>query len=475
MVFSVVAVSVLSACSSHYSENDHIKQPKNVPIEWQSDFKVALSESTERSQSLPILSNQQLRDFLVHALETNFNLKQEFLSLQQKRQALTVANSALWPSIEAGLSARRTKAEEGSIGNKFEAGLDIRYELDLWQKLSDAEQQAQLAYLSAEASFEQAKQTLIANVITAWFDVIESNRLLELAKQRVELTKQSLDIIERGYQQGLNEALDVYLARNDFNTEVSRFSQQKAAQQTAIRALQRLSSDYPTGQFELDSELPSYQLESLSVVPSDLVENKPSLQASWYELMAQNANLAFVHKKRYPSFVITGSIGDEGQKLRDLFDGSGLVWSLLGNLTAPIFNAGQLKANEETARLQLKQAEQRYLDNLYQSFETVENRITDAVSLEQRYRAILDAKYNAKMAAELSFEQYQSGLVTYTTVLNAQARAFDAETSAVQLHKQLLVNHVQLQLALGKTPQFTQQNELAVNSQLQPQLQKDEE
>ena len=458
MVLSVVILSTLSACSSNYLDNKRVKQPDNVPVMWQSEFKAALFPDTNDSTTngvesishhLYVFDDAQFRQFLNHALETNFSLRQEFYAVQQKRQALTIANSALWPSIEAGLSGRRNKTGESQIGNKFEAGLDIRFELDLWQKLSDAEQKAQLEYLAAQASFEQAKQNLIANVITAWFDAIEASRLLKLAEQRVELTKQSLDIIERGYQQGLNEALDVYLARNDFNTELSRLSQQRSTQQAAIRSLQRLSSDYPSGQLQLTTELPIYEVAALSAVPSDLVENKPALQASWYELMAKNANLAFVHKKRYPSFVISGSIGDDGERLADLFDGSGLVWSLLGNLTAPIFNAGQLKANEETARLQLKQAEQQYLNNLYQSFETVENRITDTVSLEERYKATMDAKYNAKMAADLSFEQYQSGLVTYTTVLNAQSRAFDAETSAVQLHKQLLINQIQLQLALG--------------------------
>ena len=63
--------------------------------------------------------------------------------------------------------------------------------------------------------------------------------------------------------------------------------------------------------------------------------------------------------------------------------------------------------------------------------------------------ATLAAQENALAAEALSFEQYQSGLVTYTTVLDAQGRSFDAQSSLIQIKNQLIANRINLHVALG--------------------------
>ena len=115
----------------------------------------------------------------------------------------------------------------------------------------------------------------------------------------------------------------------------------------------------------------------------------------------------------------------------------------------PIFNAGKLAANEEKARLFLKQTEQSYLETLHNAFLDVENALTQESSLKQRYQMMLAAQENAISAQRLSFENYQSGLVDYTTVLDAQSRSFDAQSTVIQIKNQLIKNRIQLHIALG--------------------------
>ena len=123
--------------------------------------------------------------------------------------------------------------------------------------------------------------------------------------------------------------------------------------------------------------------------------------------------------------------------------------ALLSSISAPIFNAGRLKANEEKARIELKQGEQLYLDTLYNAFNDVENAITTEKNLKNSYYTMLAAQENAKIAATLSFEQYQSGLVTYTTVLDSQTRSFEAQTTLIKIKNQLISNRINLHLSLG--------------------------
>ena len=153
----------------------------------------------------------------------------------------------------------------------------------------------------------------------------------------------------------------------------------------------------------------------------EVIVRKPALLASWYELLASDASLAYAHKQRFPSLNLTASLSDSTDRVSDLFSPSSLAWSLLGSISAPIFEGGRLQANEEIARLNTQKQEQQYLQTLYDAFADVENAISQQQSLKAQYTSTLEAQKNALAAEQLSFEQYQSGLVTYTTVLDRKS------------------------------------------------------
>lgn len=316
-------------------------------------------------------------------------------------------------------------------------------------KLSDAERQANLEFLAEQANFEQSKQRLVGDVVSGWFNVISAQKLLALYQQREKNAEQNLAIIESGYRQGLNAALDVYLTRNELNTERSRIAGQKATLNQAIRTLERLTGDYPKGALTVEAELPLLDKPIPLGLPSELITRKPSLMASWYQLLSTDANLAYAHKQRFPSLDLSATLGDSTDRVSDLFSPSSLAWSLVGSISMPLFDAGRLKANEEAARLAVLSQEQNYLASLYDAFNDVEQAISQEQSLQQRYQATLKAQENAIAAEQLSFEQYQSGLVTYTTVLDAQDRSFDAQSSVIEIKNQLIINRINLHIALG--------------------------
>ncbi|MEC8208720.1 MAG: TolC family protein, partial [Pseudomonadota bacterium] len=327
--------------------------------------------------------------------------------------------------------------------------LNLSYELDVWGKLSAKERNANLNVMALEADYLSQKQALVAAVSKAWFAVIEANNQVALLNERLVLAQQNLEIIESGYRQGLNDALDVYLTRNELNNEKSRLVAQQNTQVERIRDLELLLGDYPSGLLSVTAELPLLTSDIPLGMPSELITRKPSLIASWYNLLAKDAALAYAHKQRFPSLKLTGSIGPDSSDINDLLAGGNVAWSLAGSLTAPLFNAGRLKANEEKALLELHKPELSYLDTLYLAFQSVENGISAERNLQQRYESTLLAANNAKLAETLSFEQYLKGLVSYTTVLDAQKRSFDAQSSLITIKNLLIANRVDLHVALG--------------------------
>ncbi|MDP5029792.1 TolC family protein [Paraglaciecola sp.] len=448
----VCAVLLLSACS-HLSAVDNTLRQPTLPDNWQQQSPYLAVQDDWLSE----FNQAGLSALVEKALNKNLTLKQLAYQSQIEEQQVKLSGAYIWPSLDLSLSQGRGKSvEPTSYATTSSISLDLAYEIDIWGKLSDSQRQANLSYLAQKATFEQAKQQIVADVIVAWFKHLSDKQLSALYQARVRNSEQNLDIIEQGYQQGLNAALDVYLARNDLNSERSRLSQQQANERDSNRALQRLVGEYPDAQLNIESDIPFISASLGKGIPSELITRKPELVASWYQLLAKDAALAFAHKQRFPSLAIGASLSDGGETLSDVLSPASLAWSLIGRISAPLFQGGSLKANEKIALLSLKQSEQAYLDALYSAFNSVESGINQEESLLQQYQATLAARDNAVIAEQLSFEQYQSGLVSYTTVLDAQGRSYDAQSSLIDLKNQLIANRVSLHIALGGNFSTTQ-------------------
>ena len=437
----------LTGCSISAISPDIRNQ--DLPQTWNTNI------STEKVSNvwLSDFNDDELQVQVIRAIENNYQLAEQAARVDEARQQVIVSGADRFPELSLAFDASRRRSVFFNgltpvLGN-YEFGANLNWEIDIWGKLNEAQKQASLNLLSAQASFTDARYQLAANVSRAWFNVISASQLLSLFQERLSNLEVDRDIIERGFRQGLNSALDVYLTRATVDQQRSRVAEQEQQLLENRVALQLLLADYPDAQFEINKTLPVIESEIPAGLPSELMERRPDLQQAWMNLLATDAGLAVAHKQRFPRLSLTASVSEATPIIADLLSGGPLAWSLLGNLTHPLFNAGRLKALEGQARARVVQAEHQYLNQLYTAFAEVENAISRDVSLKVQHQATLEAEENAEAALTLSFEQYQRGIVTYTTVLESQRRAFDTQSTVIGLRNQLLQNRISLYLALG--------------------------
>ncbi len=444
----LVAVALVLAGCRITAISPDIRQ-QDLPESWNK----VVEQDTVKDDWLVALGDQELNELVIVAMQKNYQLAEQAARVSEARQAVIVSGADRYPELSLALDASRRRSIIGetssTTGNNFEIGVDLSWEIDVWGKLDDAEKQASLNLLSQEASYKDARHNLAASISHAWFNVISADQLLLLFRERLANLRVDMDIIERGYNQGLNSALDVYLARATVDQERARIAQQEQLLSENKVALQLLLAGYPDGRLQIGKTLPVIELPIPMGLPSELVSRRPDLQQAWMNLLAMDAGLAIAHKQRFPRISLVAAGSDVSSALGSLLNGSALAWSLLGNLTQPLFNAGRLKALEEQARARVVQAENQYLDKLYRAFSEVENALSRKASLQLQYQATLAAEKNAVAGLTLAKEQYHRGLVTYTTVLESQRRAFDAQSSVIDLRNKLIQNRIALYLALG--------------------------
>lgn len=437
----------LSACT-HSAISPEASDP-TVPVEWARD-----GDAGEVNVNwLDDFDNPLLDTLVAEAVVNNYQLEQERARLAQAEQAVVIVRANKFPQLDVSLGGARRGFDSADgvrvTSTTYDASLDARWEVDLWGKLNKQQQSAQLSMEAQRARLELAERELAAGTARSLFSVMQAQQLLEVAQRRLDNVRQSEDIVNSGYRQGLNDALDLYLAKNQTERQQANLAQQEQVVFEAKSDLQLALARYPDGEMQVAGELPVITDPIPTGLPSELLMRRADIQEAWLNLLSADAELAAAHKSRFPSLSLVGSGGVTSIEFADLLDGAGTTWSLIGGLSQPVFQAGRLAAQEQQAAERVRQTEQQYLDLVFRAFADVENAISRDTSLKERYESFLDAELNSATALTLALEQYQRGLVTYTTVLESQRQAFDAEAQVVELRTQLLQNRINLYLALG--------------------------
>lgn len=390
------------------------------------------------------LGDERVLEIIDSAINSNYELKSLFYDIKIKEQELIATNSLLLPSVD--LSTNYSKSgefESSSTSSSSKVALDFTYSVDLWGKLSDSKKSANLELLQTKALYEEAKEQLVSDVVLLYYEILESNRVLELYKKNLKNAQEYFVMIKSRYSQGLSSALDRYLAQNSIYIQMSKITALKNTKAKAIHSLEQLLGEYPKGSLDLKGEIPLLGFIKDIGVPADIIEKKPALSASWNSLLSKNYQLAFAHKQRLPSLNLSSSL----EKITS--SSSPLSWSLLAALTAPIFNAGELKAQESIALYELKKAELSYLNTLYLAFVDIEGYLVEQEVLKEELEIVNKSYENSKKSFELSLNQYFKGLVEYTTVLDLQESFYTQEVSLVQKRVEIVKNRVNLYKALG--------------------------
>ena len=114
-------------------------------------------------------------------------------------------------SLEAGASRSRNTVE----ANDFDLSAVFNWELDVWGKLKDKETAA-LRQLESQEQLYKASQLSLANAVARfWFNSVEARLQLQLAEQTEKSFLRTHDIIEKRYEKGISNALDLRLAKAD--------------------------------------------------------------------------------------------------------------------------------------------------------------------------------------------------------------------------------------------------------------------
>ena len=457
----VAALALLSCASVPKIQHPDIDvQP---PLAWTAD--PASADAPALADALDAawwqtFATPRLDELITEALEHNRDLQAAAARLQMAQAQARIAGAPLQPQATATASGSRRKQNfiglpipgggaASSTSDNFGVNLNLSWEIDLWGRLR-ASHAASLADLQAAgADLAGARLSLATQTARAFFAATEAGRQVELAQATVDNYRLSTEQIYSRYQRGLRSSLDLRLGRASLASAEALLQQRRQQFDRSLRQLQLLLGHYPSADLEIPADLPAIPAPIPVHLPADLVSRRPDLVAAERRLAASDRRLAEARSALYPRISLTASSGRSSEELKDLLDGDFGVWSLLANITQPLLQGGRLRAGVDLASAGEEQALALYAGSVLRAYSEVESALAGERFLAAQETALLTATQEALAARQLAEERYAKGLADLITMLEAQRRAFDAQSRLLTVRRQRLDARLDLHLALG--------------------------
>ncbi len=408
-----------------------------------------------------VFKDIQLQDYIRTALAQNYDLRDAVARVSAARANLGITRSDQFPTIGnsddvTALAYSRsgpfiippTASRTRNFGGLFLNLLS--FEIDIWGQLRSATASARASLLASEANQKAVVTTLVADVATAYFNLLELDEELEIDRRTLASRQDSLRLVKQNQQGGVATLLDVRQA------EQLVYSASETVPQTELQIEQGenqicLLLGINPGPVKRGKPLADQQQEPKvpAGIPSSLLERRPDIQAAEQNLIAANANIGVAKAAYFPQLNLTGTLGYESSELRTLFNNRNGNWNIVPQVGQPIFYAGRIKSNVKFTEAQRQIA----LIQYERSIQTAFREVADALV---QYRRIGEIRTQQELLvttlrdrSRLSYMRYRGGVDTLLNALDADRDLFIAELNLAQTKRNQLLALVQLYKALG--------------------------
>ncbi len=453
----VSAVTVLSGCMT--VGPDYSPPEMQTPAAWQKEVGTAqgaVSADDRLASWWKTLNDPVLTTLVERAVSKNLSLKEALSRVRQARIQRGITGADQFPSVNSSGSAGRNYREDmdGDFtgSNSFMLGLDASWELDIFGGVKRSLEVSDAELAATRESYRNVLVSLLAETATNYIQLRSYQSRLSVAEANLKTQEETFDIAQWRYQAGLTTALDVERARTNLESTRAQIPSLKNSLEQTKNRIAVLLGEAPGA---LDKSLDAYKPVPVSPgeiavgIPADLLRRRPDLRKAERDLAAQTARIGTAKAQSLPRITLSGNIGLDALDLDDLVSRESLGTGAKAGFSWPVFKAGAIMRNIKLQWELKDQALLSYKATLLTALEDVENALT-AYSYElARREHLLNQSQSARRSAEISRNQYTSGLIDFQSVLDTERSLLSSEDQVAQSDAQVILNLISLYKALG--------------------------
>ncbi|MBO9200555.1 MULTISPECIES: TolC family protein [Niastella] len=333
----------------------------------------------------------------------------------------------------------------------FLIGAYATWEADIWHKLHNAKKAAVARYLSSIEGRNFVITSLIAEVANSYYELLALDNQLKIVDSNITIQSNALDVVKQQKEAARVTELAVRKFEAEvFNTKSLQYSIQQQITETENRInflLGRFPQPITRDDNSLNAALP---VTIQTGIPSQLLSNRPDIKQAELELSAAKLDIQVAKAKFYPSVGISAGIGWNAFSPTYLFrTPESLLYSLAGELVAPLVNRNAIKAEYINANARQIQAVYNYERTIVNAFAEVANQVAKIGNLAKSYDLKTQQVAALTQSIDISNDLFRNARADYMEVLMTQRDALESKFELVETRMQQMKAMVNIYQALG--------------------------
>jgi len=379
--------------------------------------------------------------------------KGEYLPFVGVKGAIGVEKVGRYTSQGAGDATTEIKPGKempDPLGD-FLIGAYATWEVDIWHKLRNAKKVAISRYLATVEGKNFMVTTLIAEIANSYYELLALDNQLAIVKKNIDILTNALEVVK--LQKEAARATE--LAVRKFEAEVLKTqSLQYGIQQQIIITENKIN--FLLGRYPQPVTRDHQSFEGLvpatiqAGLPSQLLANRPDIKQAELELAAAKLDVQVAKAQFYPSLGISAGIGYQAFNPSYLLrTPESMLYSLAGDLVAPLVNKNAIKATYLNANAKQIQAVYNYERTILNAYVEVANQLAKIGNLAKSYDLKAKQVQALTQSIEISNDLFKSARADYMEVLLTQRDALESKFELIETKMQQLNAVVNIYQALG--------------------------
>lgn len=332
----------------------------------------------------------------------------------------------------------------------FMVGTYFSWELDVWKKLRNAKKAATLRYLSTIEGRNFLITNLVSEIANSYYELMALDNLLEIVNKNIEIQTNAVEVIKLEK----NAAKVTQLAVNRFEAQLLNTQNlQYDIKQRIIETENRIN--FLVGRFPQHINRNAGLFNKMNFeeiragIPSQLLVNRPDIKQAELELAAVKLDVLSARANFYPSFQINAGVGLQAFNPTHLINPESILYSIGGDLLAPLINLKAIKAMYLNANLRQIQAVYNYERSILNAHIEVVNQLTGIENFTKSYETKLKQVDILNNSISISNSLFRSARADYLEVLTTQQEALESTIDLTEIKLKQILAKVNMYKALG--------------------------
>lgn len=456
--FIILSAILLAGCTTLAPTYTRPDAP--VPSQWPVGDKGPQAEKTGAAGLKwdAFYRDSKLQKVIALALVNNRDLRVAALNIERAQARYRIERAALFPSADASgsLVRERVPADVSGTGKAYsasqysiEAGISS-WELDFFGRIRSLKDVAFDQYIATRQARRSSQIVLVADVAGAYLTVAADTDGLRLARSTLDAANAAFAVVEGRRKAGVASDLDLQQAQ--IVVETARAG---VVRNTRLIALDKNLLDLLVGSAVPDELLPG-SLDTIVLrtdlsagIPSDVLLARPDILEAEYQLKAANANIGAARAAFFPRITLTSTVGAASDALSGLFKAGAATWTLVPQISLPVFDAGSRKAELKVAEVDRDIYVAQYQKAIQAGFREVADALNEREKLGDQIEVQESLVLATQRAYRLSEARFQKGIGTYLGALDAARSLYSAQQDLLTLRLARQNNLVTLYKTLG--------------------------